>query len=127
MLLMVSAGLLVIGLLAVLAFRSLRGGDNRQLTELAGRLSQMAESSAAAQAQLAERLQAQERALSKTLEERLAEVTRRIGDSLQQNTTKTTENLSELKQRLAVIDAAQKNISELSGQVIGLQDILSDK
>jgi DNA recombination protein RmuC len=127
MLLMVSAGLLVIGLLAVLAFRSLRGGDNRQLTELAGRLSQMAESSAAAQAQLAERLQAQERALSKTLEERLAEVTRRIGDSLQQNTTKTVENLSELKQRLAVIDAAQKNISELSGQVIGLQDILSDK
>lgn len=127
MLLMVSAAVLVIGLLALLAFRSLSGGDNRQLAELAGRLSQMAESSAAAQAQLAERLQAQEQALSKSLEERLAEVTRRIGDSLQQNTTKTTENLSELKQRLAVIDAAQKNISELSGQVIGLQDILSDK
>ena len=95
--------------------------------ELAGRLSQMAAGSAAAQAQLAERLQAQERALSKTLEERLADVTKRIGDNLQHNTTKTTESMSELKQRLAVIDAAQKNITELSGQVVGLQDILSNK
>jgi DNA recombination protein RmuC len=127
MLLMVFAGVLVVGLLALLAFRVMGGGDSKQLAELAGRLTQMAESSAAAQAQFAERLQAQERALSKTLEERLADVTRRIGDSLQKNTASTTENLSALNQRLAVIDAAQKNISELSGQVIGLQDILSNK
>jgi DNA recombination protein RmuC len=32
-----------------------------------------------------------------------------------------------LKERLAVIDAAQKNITELSSQVVGLQDILSNK
>jgi DNA recombination protein RmuC len=96
-------------------------------TELSGRLSQMAESGAVAQAQLSERLQAQERSLSKTLDERLADLTRRIGANLQQNTEKTAENLSEVKQRLAVIDAAQKNITELSGQMVGLQDILSNK
>ena len=96
-------------------------------SELTGRLSQMADTGAAAQAQLAERLQAQERALSKTVEDRFADMAKRIGDNLQHNTTKTAESMSELKQRLAVIDAAQKNITELSGQVVGLQDILSNK
>ena len=139
LLLMAAGGALLPLLLVLLVFRGLRGrGGARELAEtaehlkaqqaeLAGRLAQMAESSAAAQAHLAERLQAQERALSKTLEERLADVARRVGDSLQQNTAKTTESMSDLKQRLAVIDAAQKNITELSGQVIGLQDILSNK
>ena len=94
---------------------------------LAGRLSQMAATAAAAQAQLAERLQAQERALSKTLEERLATVVKRVGESLDKSHTKTTEAMTSLKERLAVIDAAQKNITELSAQVVGLQDILSNK
>jgi DNA recombination protein RmuC len=95
--------------------------------ELVGRLSQLAESGAAAQTQLAERLQAQERALSKTLEERLADLTKRVGDSLQQSGVKTGETMTKLHERLAVIDAAQKNITELSTQVVGLQDILSNK
>ena len=117
----------VVVIAAVAVFAALVSKLTANQAELAGRLSQMADSGAAAQAQLAERLQAQERALSKTLNERLAEVTRRIGDSLQKNTTTTAESMSELKQRLAVIDAAQKNITELSGQVVGLQDILSNK
>lgn len=95
--------------------------------ELAGRLSQLAESGAAAQAQLSERMQAQERAVTKTLEERLADLTRRIGENLQKNTSHTGETMAKLQERLAVIDAAQKNITELSGQVVGLQDILANK
>ena len=35
--------------------------------------------------------------------------------------------MTDLKERLAVIDAAQKNITDLSSQVVGLQDILSNK
>jgi DNA recombination protein RmuC len=105
----------------------LRRGPSDAQAELAGRLSQFAESSAAAQAQLSERLQAQERAVTKTLDERLAELTRRIGENLQQNSTSTGETMAKLHERLAVIDAAQKNITELSGQVVGLQDILSNK
>jgi len=96
-------------------------------TELAGRLSQLAESSAVGQAQLSERLQAQERAVTKTLEERLADLTRRIGENLQKNATHASETMAKLQERLAVIDAAQQNISELSGQVVGLQDILANK
>lgn len=95
--------------------------------ELAGRLSQLAESQVAAQARLAQQMQAQERQLSKSVGERLADVTRRVGESLEKSSTQATQSLTELKERLAVIDAAQKNITELSTQVVGLQDILSNK
>jgi len=95
--------------------------------ELAGRLSQMAESTAAQQAQLAERMQAQERAITKMLEERLGDLGKKVGDSLQLSSTKTGETMAKLQERLAVIDAAQKKITDLSTQVVGLQDILSNK
>src|SRR5262249_18012744 len=68
-----------------------------------------------------------ERILTRSVEERLAELGQRVGDRLQEQTTQATRSLSELRERLAVIDAAQKNITELSSQVVGLQDILSNK
>lgn len=102
-------------------------GPEAALAELAGRLAQLGESQAAQQAALSERLQAQERALAKALEERLADLGKRVGDRLQEQTTAATQSLAELKERLAVIDAAQKNITELSSQVVGLQDILANK
>jgi len=98
---------------------------------LAGRLSQMADSQQAAQtqlqSQLAERLQAQERAVTKALDERLADVTRRVGENLQQSADKSAATMTQLQERLAVIDAAQKNLKDLSEEVVSLQDILSNK
>ncbi len=99
----------------------------RMVAELQGRLAQMSQSQVATQAVVAERLQAQERILTRSLEERLAELGQRVGDRLQEQTTQATRSLSDLRERLAVIDAAQKNITELSSQVVGLQDILSNK
>ncbi len=109
-----------------LILRKPQNMHNHQV-ELMGRLTQMAESNAAQQNQLSERLQAQERALSKTLEERLTALTKRVNDNLQESSTKTGETMTKLQERLAVIDAAQKNITELSSQVVGLHDILSNK
>ncbi|MBL8645128.1 MAG: DNA recombination protein RmuC [Rhodospirillaceae bacterium] len=94
---------------------------------LTGRMSQMAEGQAAAQNHVAERLQAQERNVTKFLDERLAEVTRRVGENLQKSGDKTTESLSQLQERLAVIDSAQKNIAELSQGVLSLKQLLSNK
>jgi DNA recombination protein RmuC len=99
----------------------------QMVAELQGRLAQMSQSQAATQAAVAERLQAQERILTRSLEERLADLGQRVGERLQDQTTQATKSLSELRERLAVIDAAQKNITELSSQVVGLQDILSNK
>src|ERR1700728_147877 len=51
----------------------------------------------------------------------------RLGDSLAESATKTAETLGGIGARLTVIDEAQKNISALSGQVTGLQQVLSNK
>ncbi|HYJ35365.1 MAG TPA: DNA recombination protein RmuC [Rhizomicrobium sp.] len=51
----------------------------------------------------------------------------RLGDSLSENATKTAETLGGIGARLTVIDEAQKNISALSGQVVSLQQVLSNK
>ena len=96
-------------------------------SELAGRLGQLAEQNASGQARMAEQFQVQERALSRKLEERLADVTKRVGESLEKTSKQSETTIGDLKTRLAVIDAAQNNITELSTQVVGLQDILSNK
>ncbi len=120
------AALALGALVAYLATRG-RGQGAGETAEIVGRLAQMAESQAATQAQLAERLQAQERTLAKAMEERLVEFSKRIGERLQQSATQSQTTLTDLRERLAVIDKAQKNITELSTQVVGLQDILANK
>ncbi|MGH6932003.1 MAG: DNA recombination protein RmuC [Dongiaceae bacterium] len=97
------------------------------MAELQGRLAQMAGSQAATLAATSERLQAQERVLARHLDERLSDLGKRVGDRLQEHSEQATKSLTDLRERLAVIDAAQKNIAALSTQVVGLQDILSNK
>jgi len=58
---------------------------------------------------------------------RLDDLNKRLGDSLKENTDKTAETLGGIQARLTVIDEAQKNISDLSGQVGSLQQVLSNK
>ncbi len=98
-----------------------------QQADLAGRISQLTEQQAIAQNQLSERLQVQERTLSKALEDRLGNVSKLIGESLQKQSIQTTTTMGDLKARLAVITAAQENISKLSAQVVSLQDVLTNK
>jgi DNA recombination protein RmuC len=124
----IAGAALVGGMAAVLILRGARARpDAAGLAELSGRLSQLAESQAAAQNQISERLQAQERELAKILEGRLDEVARRVTEALAKSAGEASKTMGDLKERLAVIDAAQKNITELSSQVVGLQDILANK
>jgi DNA recombination protein RmuC len=66
-------------------------------------------------------------AMLQLMEKRLAEVQRGMTETLQGTSTRTAHSLGELQQRLATIDKAQANIERLSGNVLGLQDILSNK
>jgi DNA recombination protein RmuC len=110
----------------------LRGGRgeadaSRQIGELAGRLSQMASAQTTGLAQMADRLQLQERLLGKMLEERLDQVSARVSETLEKSSLAQTTSLGELRERIAKIDAAQANINELSNQVVSLNQIFSDK
>ncbi len=57
----------------------------------------------------------------------LAEMQDRMKESLHGNSKQTATSLTQLQERLAAIDKAQDNITKLSGDVLSLQDILSNK
>jgi DNA recombination protein RmuC len=65
--------------------------------------------------------------LQKTVNDRLDSVSHRLGESLEKTKQSTTENLQKLNERLAVIDTAQKNITDLATQVTSLQSVLANK
>ncbi len=65
--------------------------------------------------------------LARHVNERLDAVSHRLGESMQTTTKHTVENLAKLNERLAVIDSAQKNITDLASQVTSLQNVLSNK
>ncbi len=85
-------------------------------SQLAGGLQTVSQTQTVAQAQL-----------MNTLEQRLAEVQANMQESLYGSSVKTTRSLTELQERLMTIDKAQENIEKLSGDVLSLQDILSNK
>ena len=65
--------------------------------------------------------------LQKAISERIDALNKRLGDTLSDSATKSAEVMGGIQARLTVIDDAQKNIAALSGQVVSLQEILSDK
>ena len=66
-------------------------------------------------------------AMLQVMEQRLAEVQRQMTEALHGTSTRTARSLGELQTRLETIDKAQANIEKLSGNVLSLQDILSNK
>jgi DNA recombination protein RmuC len=65
--------------------------------------------------------------LQRTLDERLDAVSQRVGLGLHEQAERTALSLGALNERLAVIDAAQKNITSLSTEMVSLKDILNNK
>ena len=100
--------------LAQLGARVQMLSDGQQ--QLAGGLTHVSEAQAAAQARVLH-----------LMESRLADVARGMSESLHGTATRTARSLGELQQRLETIDKAQSNIEKLSGNVLSLQDILSNK
>lgn len=84
--------------------------------EIAGRFSHAIESQTKSQSEL-----------QRAIAERLEALDKRLGDNLKETAAKTAETLGGLTTRLSVIDEAQKNLTDLSGQVVSLQQILANK
>ena len=101
------------------------------LAELRGRLSAIAEMTATRQAEFSSNLNQRLDQVSDRLSGNLDAVSHRLGaglgHSLADANRRTEATLNQLGERLAVLDRAQSSLAELSGQVIGLRDILSDK
>ena len=112
----------LVALVAVLRPRKDEGA-----AALAARLDQLAAQQSAAQSALGEQLQRQERVLTDAMANRMETLDAKLNASLVNTTKETQTALGDVRKQLAVIDAAQRNITDLSSQVVGLQDILSNK
>ena len=118
---------------------------SRQMTQLGqsvqqlqGGLQQVSDTQAQAQLQLMQVVETRLGAVQQQMSDRLAEnalkqnqamaeLQERMKESLHGNAKHTVTSLTQLQERLAVIDKAQDNITKLSGDVLSLQDILSNK
>jgi DNA recombination protein RmuC len=105
---------------------------------LAGGLKSVSEAQASAQMQVVQNMETRladvQRQMTDTLHANalkssnaMAEMHSRMNEVLAGNSEKTTKSLTQLQERLATIDKAQSNIEKLSGDVLSLQDILSNK
>lgn len=65
--------------------------------------------------------------LARTVTERLDAVSHRLGEGMQNSARVTMESLGQLNERLAVVDAAQARLAELSSHMVTLKDVLANK
>ena len=78
-------------------------------------------------AQSTEQITRQVEKLTQTTDNRLKEISGQVDERLKQGFEKTTSTFTEVVKRLALIDEAQKKITELSSNVVSLQEIMADK
>jgi len=73
--------------------------------------------------QMAQRIES----LTQNTDLRLKEISNGVEKRLSEGFEKTTKTFSDILQRLALIDDAQKKITDLSNNVVSLQEVLNDK
>lgn len=61
------------------------------------------------------------------IQQHLKDISGQVDKRLNEGFEKTTQTFTDIVKRLAIIDEAQKKITELSGNVVNLQTLLSDK
>ncbi len=106
--------------------------------QLRGGLQHVSDTQANAQVQVIQTVEARLSSVQQQMNDRLAdnamksaralaEMQERMKESLHGSSKQTATSLTQLQERLAAIDKAQDNITKLSGDVLTLQDILSNK
>jgi len=118
------------------------GGHVQQLgqgqEQLRGGLQMVSDNQTNTQAQMMQSMEARLAHVQQQMQDRLAdnaarsarslaEMQQRMTETLHGSSKRTTTSLTQLQERLASIDKAQDNITKLSGDVLSLQDILSNK
>jgi len=91
-------------------------GLSQTQAEVMGRLKQLSDVTASAQSEQ-----------TRVVNARLDTMAAQMRETLDLSSVRTAESLGSLQKHLSVIDQAQRNIIELSQQVVGLQDLLANK
>ena len=121
------AGIAIASLIGVAATHLLRRRDQqageRQMVEVA-RLH--AETGARIEA-MRDLIAGRQAELARVVNERLDSVSHHLNQSMTTSRQHTVESLQQLNERLAVIDHAQKNITDLASQMSSLHSVLANK
>jgi len=132
------AGVLLL-LITILLFAAIRAASRsakltepliRQMGDLGQRVQGLSDGQHQLSGGLTHVAEAQSKAQTNMLhlmEKRLAQVQEQMNENLHGSARRTAQSLGDLQQRLKTIDKAQENITKLSGDVLTLQDILSNK
>ncbi len=126
------------GVALVWAIRSSNGGGNSSVEArlatmiqaqqaLVGKVDAVSQQQVVTSQALTDSLSTSQKELAKDLNEKLTQVQATMGESLTDSATQTAKSLGELQHRLETIDKAQRNITDLSEQVVTLQHVLDDK
>ncbi len=121
--LLIVAICLIIALLFIISRKKSSNIQSDSMAELKGQLSHMVQASSQQQQNITSQLSEQ----SARMEQTLSNFRQQLGNSLQQQTQSTHDNLTKLSERLAIIDRANSQITELTGQVTQLHNILANK
>ena len=116
------ASIAAVGIIQLLRRRDRKAADDH-LIELARA---QAETSVRIEA-MRDLLAGRQAELSRAVNERLDSVSHHLNQSMTTSRQHTVESLQKLSERLAVIDHAQKNITDLASQVTSLQGVLANK
>ncbi|WP_296643505.1 DNA recombination protein RmuC [Roseinatronobacter sp.] len=120
------AALALLGVLVLWRVARVMGDLTARLSALDTRLTHLADTQNQLSGGLSQVAQGQAQTVG-LVESRLADLGRYMGQSLAGSAESTAASVGALRERLQVIDAAQAKIEALSSNVLGLQDILSNK
>jgi DNA recombination protein RmuC len=125
-LILLAAVIVAVAVVAAAFLARSRGGDRDAAARIESRLESLGATQNEIAGRFAQALEGQT-ALQTMLAGRMDSLDLRLGASLKETADKTAETLGGIQTRLTVIDEAQKNITDLSGQMVSLQDILANK
>ena len=120
-------GLALLAAIAVIAARALRKREPAAAEAAVAELVRLQAETATRIEAMRDLLAGRQAELARAVNERLDSVTHHLNQSMTTTRQHTVESLQKLNERLAVIDSAQKNITDLASQVTSLQNVLANK
>jgi len=133
---LLAGAIILLVVLAIALWRSARSRANEaaqqvqhtsDLEERIGELVRTQSETAGSLQSFATMLAGRQAELARVVSERLDTVSHRLGESMTNTARVTNESLLQLNERLAVVDAAQARLAELSSHMVTLKDVLSNK
>ena len=122
-----AAILAALGAAIAAAIRRMRRNDAEAADKRMAELARLQVETSTRLSEMRDMLAGRQAELHRAVNERLDSVTHHLSQSMTATRQNTSDHLAKLNERLAVIDGAQKNITDLAAQVTSLQSVLSNK